>query len=302
MTRSESGVRRSRWVVAASLFAMVVSIQGIGAGQAAPPAGANPATGRAGQAETGQGAATTQPQGQGRRGGGAGDPFAGQARIRALVVSGGCCHDYPAQTRILLDAVRRALPVDWTIVYEGGTGTTGRQRVYDTPNWVAGYDLVIHNECFANNNDEAMIRRIVDAHRTVPAVVLHCAMHTYRSAAAADLWREFLGVTSVRHTATHRIAAQLAPDAGPVMEGFKADWVTPIDELYVVDKLWPGAKAIATAVSPEDQRVHPLVWTHHYNGVRVFGTGLGHGNATWEDPVFQDLLVRGVRWATGRVN
>jgi hypothetical protein len=287
-------------VIGVALFVMAASMHAAGGAQAPPPpAGVNPA-GQPGPA--GRGAAAGQPAGQGRRGGGPGDPFAGQPRIRALVVSGGCCHDYPAQTRILLDAVRRALPVDWTIVYEGGTGTTGRQRVYDTPDWAAGYDLVIHNECFANNNDETMIRRIVDAHRKVPAVVLHCAMHTYRAAPAADLWREFLGVTSVRHTATHQISAKLAPDAGPVMEGFKADWVTPIDELYVIDKLWPGAKAIATAVSPEDQREYPLVWTHNYNGVRVFGTGLGHGNATWEDPTFQDLLVRGVRWATGRVN
>lgn len=235
-----------------------------------------------------------------RRGGGPADPMAGQPRIRALVVSGGCCHDYPAQNRLLVDAVRRALPMDWTIVIEGGTGTTGNQRVYDKADWAAGYDLVVHNECFAGNTDETMIRRIVDAHRRVPAVVIHCAMHTYRSAPTADLWREFLGVTSTRHTAQHRITAKLAADAGPILDGFKADWVSPTDELYVIDKLWPNAKALATAVSPEDQKEYALFWTNNYYGTRVFGTGLGHGNATWEDPAFQDLLVRGVRWAAGR--
>jgi hypothetical protein len=227
---------------------------------------------------------------------------AGQPRVRALVVSGGCCHDYPTQNKILVDALRRALPMDWTIVMEGGTGTSGAQRVYDKADWAAGYDLVIHNECFANNTDEAMIRRIVEAHRRVPAMVIHCAMHTYRSAPAADLWREFLGVTSVRHTAQHQIAAKLVADPASPLTGFKADWVTPMDELYVIDRLWPGAKAVATAVSPDDQREFALVWTNIYNGTRVFGTGLGHGNATWEDPSFQDLLVRGARWALGRAN
>ena len=32
---------------------------------------------------------------------------------------------------------------------------------------------------------------------------------------------------------------------------------------------------------------------HDYGGARVFGTTLGHGNETWNDPVFQDLLRRG---------
>jgi type 1 glutamine amidotransferase len=42
------------------------------------------------------------------------------------------------------------------------------------------------------------------------------------------------------------------------------------------------------------------VWASSYAGTRVFGTTLGHGNDTWTDPVFQDLLTRGIKWAVGR--
>ena len=35
-------------------------------------------------------------------GGGMGDRFAGQPRIRALMVAGGCCHDYPTQGGALM--------------------------------------------------------------------------------------------------------------------------------------------------------------------------------------------------------
>lgn len=295
-----SATTACRFIVAVWLAGMTAGggIPGI-AGQAPAPQG--PPAGQPTPAvEAGRGGVPPADGRQGRQGGRRGDPFAGQPRVRVLVVSGGCCHDYPAQNRLLVDTVRRALPADWVIVMEGGNGTSGAQRVYDRPDWAAGYDLVVHNECFANNQDEAVIRRIVDAHRKVPAVVIHCAMHTYRSAPAADLWREFLGVTSVRHTAQHQIAAKLATDPASPLTGFKADWVTPTDELYVIDKLWPNAKAVATAVSPEDEKEYPLAWTNSYHGVRVFGTGLGHGNATWEDSTFQDLLVRGVRWALGR--
>ncbi len=233
--------------------------------------------------------------------GGPGDPFAGQPRIKALIISGGCCHDYSGEAKVMMDAVSKVLPVDWTVAVQGGRGTTGNISFYDPPDWIAGFDIVVHNECFADVSDPAYLRKITSAHRGgTPAMVIHCAMHSYR-AATVDDWREFLGVTSRRHTAAHHIAVKLvAPDESP-MQGAKRDWVTPVDELYVIEKLWPNARAVATAVSPEDQKEYPLVWTNQYNGTtRVFGTTLGHGDATWNDPVFQDLLIRGFKWALKR--
>ena len=61
-----------------------------------------------------------------------------------------------------------------------------------------------------------------------------------------------------------------------------------------------GLTALAAAVSPEDQKEYPLVWVNEYQGTRVFGTTLGHGNDTWNDPVFQDLLTRGFKWVLRR--
>jgi type 1 glutamine amidotransferase len=224
----------------------------------------------------------------------------GQPRIRALLVSGGCCHDYMLQDRILVDAVDKVLPVDWTIVLQGGRGTRARIPLYSDADWFNGYDMVIHNECHADVDDPEFIRRITAAHRAgVPAMVIHCAMHSYR-AATVDDWREFLGVSSKRHTRQHNISLKIADAQHPAIAGFKADWVTPRDELYVIDKMWPNAKALATAVSPEDQREYPVVWVNEFGGARVFGTTLGHGNDTWQDPVFQDLLVRGFKWAVKR--
>jgi type 1 glutamine amidotransferase len=222
------------------------------------------------------------------------------SRINALVVNGGCCHNYGLQAQALMDAINRALPVDWTVAYQGGRGTRGAWPIYANPRWAAGFDLVVHNECSADVADEALVRTITQAHRPgPPALVIHCAMHTFR-AAAFDHWREFLGVTSRRHTAPHNIKVQVAEGVPSQFAGFKPDWTTPVDELYVIDKFWPGARTIASAVSPEDQKEYPLAWTHDYNGTRIFGTTLGHGNDTWNDPVFQDLMVRAFKWALNR--
>ena len=253
-----------------------------------PPQGAPPAD-------------PAQPPAAGGRGRGMGNRFAGQTRINALIVSGGCCHDYPGEAKILMDAVNRVLPVDWTAVVQGGSGTRGRMPVYASADWAKGFDIVVHNECLADVDDPAYIRRITAAHRSgPPAIVIHCAMHSYR-AATFDDWREFLGVTSRRHTKPFNIPVKIVAAGHAAMAGFKADWVTPVDELYVIDKIWPNTTALASAVSPEDNKEYPLIWASEYGGkTRVFGTTLGHGADTWADPVFQDLLVRGFKWATNR--
>lgn len=241
------------------------------------------------------------PPSGGRAGRGGGDQFAGQPRINALIVSGGCCHDYPGEAKVLMDAVGRALPVDWTAVVQGGRGTRGSMPVYASPDWAKRFDIVVHNECLADVDDPAYIRQITKAHRNgPPAIVIHCAMHSYR-AATVDDWREFLGVTSRRHTKPFNIPVRIAAKDHSTMKGFKEDWVTPIDELYVIEKIWPHTTALATAVSPEDKKEYPLVWASEYGGkTRVFGTTLGHGNDTWADPVYQELLTRGFKWAVGR--
>jgi type 1 glutamine amidotransferase len=239
--------------------------------------------------------AAQAPQGRGR--GGPQQPSG--PRINALVVSGGGYHDYHLQAKVLMD-LTRSLPVDWTIAIQGGRGTTGRQLLLDNPDWAKGFDIVVHNQCFADTTDEALLKRITDAHRGgPPAIVIHCAMHTYR-AATVDTWREFLGVTTRRHTKAHNISVKISAPDHSIMKGFKADWVTPVDELYVIDKFWPSSKALASAVSPEDQKEYPLAWVSDYGGTRVFGTTLGHGNDTWNDPVFQDLMLRGFKWAVNR--
>jgi uncharacterized protein len=224
------------------------------------------------------------------------DPFAGQPRIKALVVSGGCCHDYPNQDKLVMEIVRKVLPVDWTVVYQGGTARESKIPLYANPDWIKGFDIVFHNECFGFVDDAEYIRRITAAHRATgtPAVFTHCSLHSYRNATIDD-WRELLGVMSHRHTAAHPIAVTWTTD--PLVEGLKAGWTTPVDELYVIEKTWPHTKALATAVSPEaGHAVYPVAWTNDFYGARVFGTSLGH-QESWNDPTFQELLARGFKWA-----
>ena len=76
-----------------------------------------------------------------------------QKSIRALLVTGGCCHNYKYQSKALIAGVAKDAKVDWKVVNEGGTGTRAKIALYDNPNWAKGFDVVVHNECFANTAD-----------------------------------------------------------------------------------------------------------------------------------------------------
>ena len=227
-------------------------------------------------------------------------PTASQRRpIRALLITGGCCHNYALQTFALTNAVARHAEIQWTVVNEGGSGTRAEIGLYGRPDWARGFDVVVHNECFADTQSPDYIRRITQAHEAgVPAVAIHCAMHTYR-AAGIDEWRRFLGVTSRRHDHQSRYPVKKADPTHPILKGVPDDWVTPKDELYIIEKLWPGATPLATSVSEADGREHPVAWVNGFGKARVFGTTFGHSDATFQDPVFLEMISRGILWACG---
>ncbi len=220
--------------------------------------------------------------------------------LRALLITGGCCHNYPFQTQAMTNAINKVANVEWKVVMEGGTGTRAEIDLYKNPDWAKPFDVIIHNECFADTDDPEYIRAITEAHKKgKPAMVIHCAMHTYRSAKFDD-WREFLGVTSRHHEHQSRYPVKVVAKDHPAMQGFPSEWSTPMDELYIVEKVWPGTKVLAVSVSEKTGKEQPVIWANDYHGTRVFGTTYGHSDDTFRDPVFTGLLGQGFLWAAGK--
>lgn len=44
---------------------------------------------------------------------------------------------------------------------------------------------------------------------------------------------------------------------------------------------------------------HPMAWYHDFDGGRGFYTALGHDNKSWEDPLFQQHVLGGIKYAMG---
>src|SRR5271156_3302368 len=66
--------------------------------------------------------------------------------VRALLVLGGCCHDYAHQKDILTRGISRRAHVEWTVAYDPDTTTRHKNPIYDNPDWSKGFDVVVHDE------------------------------------------------------------------------------------------------------------------------------------------------------------
>ena len=226
--------------------------------------------------------------------------------LRALLICGGCCHDYEAQKKIISEGISARANVTWTLLQEGGSGNQGGRRdhpmsIYKDPHWAKPYDVVVHDECFGDVTNAAFIEQFVQAHlEGVPAVVLHCAIHSYRHS-TTDQWRMLLGVSSYQHEAMRPFQVVNIGPEHPVMKGFPESWKDYPDELYEIRKLWPNCAPLAKGIGAKGAE-QVCIWVNTYGKARVFGTTLGHSNRTVGDPLYLDLLTRGLLWVCHKLD
>ncbi len=221
--------------------------------------------------------------------------------LRALLILGGCCHDYARQKDILKAGIEERANVRVDIVYNPDTTTQTRFDLYEKPDWARGYDVVIHDECSADVKDLPYVRNILAAHQGgVPAVNLHCAMHCYRT--GTDDWFRFLGLQSSRHDAQKPIAITFTNLAHPILKGL-ADWTTINEEHYNNVKIFDTATPLAWGRQNLGKVTNDfvVVWVNDYHGTRVFNTTLGHNNLTVGDDRYLNLVTRGLLWACGKL-
>jgi type 1 glutamine amidotransferase len=235
--------------------------------------------------------------------------------IRALLVLGGCCHDYEKQKDILTQGISARANVQWTIAYDPDKTTTHLNPVYENPDWAAGYDVVVHDECSADVKDPATIERILRPHREgLPSVVLHCGMHCYRSEGwpkAVTPWFEFTGLQTTGHGPQQPIEVTLIDRDSPILHGLE-NWTTINEELYnnITGNLLATGRILARGTQQVKNREGKVTtadaivaWTNMYNDkTKVFATTLGHNNDTVADARYLDLVARGLLWSVGKLD
>ncbi len=221
--------------------------------------------------------------------------------IKALLITGGCCHDYAKQKEILKRGIESRVMVEVTLVNSTDNGTSARFDMYDNPDWAKGYDVVIHDECSADVKELPYVDNILNAHKNgVAAVNLHCAMHCYRT--GKDDWFRFVGIQSTGHGPQKPIDITFLDRAHPATKGLE-NWTTINEELYNNVKIFDTAVPLARGRQDVGNRVDDTViaWANQFGKARVFSTTLGHNNETVGDPRYLEMVTRGLLWSVDKL-
>lgn len=232
--------------------------------------------------------------------------------LKALLVIGGCCHDYATQKDLISAGIEARANIKIDICYSPEKGTKPMFTCFEKDNWAEGYDVIIHDECAADIKDLAIVNRILEPHRKgLPGVALHCAMHSYRvsadfkkpmdAGAEGGLWFDFLGIQSTGHGKQFPIDITYVDPTHPITKGLE-NWTTGKEELYNNVSVRPGITPLAKGKQGESEAV--IAWTNAYGDkkTRVFSTTLGHNNETVADARYLDFVTRGLLWACEKLD
>ena len=245
---------------------------------------------------------------------------AAEQPLRALLITGGCCHEYTKQKDILKQGIEKRANVVVDQIHTADKSTRPPLAILGNPEYAAGYDIVIHDECGADISDPDLVKAVLKPHLDgIPGINLHCAMHSYRIGKPSDpvevgtphgFWFEYLGLQSSGHGPQRPISIQFADKNNPIAHGL-SDWSTIREELYNNIHVFDSANVIARGKQTVGRRNgeertndYAVVWTNEYGPqkTRVFSTTIGHNSDTVADARYLDLVTRGVLWATGHLS
>lgn len=231
---------------------------------------------------------------------------------RAVVLSGGLTHDFPATTGCLaelleaagfdvdvhtgtsgVDSALTALPgaallvvnaLRWTMTC---SGTPERYRVQ------AGVEAA---------SPSPRARDALGAHLAAGGGVL--GMHT--ATLCFDDWPGWADTLGARWEWGHSHHPPIGPPirvtvggGHPVVDG--VDDFTVVDEVYSDLRTAPGLTALASAATPGGEgpgAVQPMLWAREHGGGRVVYDALGHHPPSYAVPEHREIVRRAIGWVT----
>ncbi len=168
-----------------------------------------------------------------------------------------------------------------------------------------------NNDVFDTDEQRLAFRRYIEAGGGF--VGLHSVVGTERN------WKWFkmmLGGTFDWHANFQRFSVKVIDPAHPSVQGLPLVWERE-DECYFEKEMYPGIKVVMAhdlrSIAPSEQEkvkikagsyadLYPAVWHQHFDGGHIWITTLGHDKKDYDDPVFVQHILQGIRYVAGQVN
>jgi type 1 glutamine amidotransferase len=137
-------------------------------------------------------------------------------------------------------------------------------------------------------------------------VGIHSATDTFHSGAhGVDPYIKMIGGEFITHGAQQR-AHQIVVDKNfPGLSAVPDDFA-PEEEWYSLKNFSPDLHVLLVQdtgsmgkKAPYNRPDYPSTWAQQYGKGRAFYTSMGHRKDVWTNPVFQQVLVGGLKWAVG---
>jgi len=238
-------------------------------------------------------------------------------------------HKYTPQLKIFKEVGQKA---GWDVTVMTGEHHAQIKKLR-TKDFAKGYDAVVYNFCFAGCRDLEAADNLMDQTRVngVPALLIHCSMHSWwdtykngqsgaigapyqgKAKAKEDLvaewkkshgdkafpaWGDFTGVASGSHGPKKPIVMNILAKDHPVTKRFPDGFTTGNTELYnnlyVLDAVVPLIKGV------QGKKDAVVVWTCPQGKSQVMGLSTGHGVDDWSAAPFQNLIIDGIHYLSGK--
>jgi len=122
----------------------------------------------------------------------------------------------------------------------------------------------------------------------------------------ADPYIRFLGGEFIKHGAQQEAKNTVIDPKFPGFEKVGPEF-NYMEEWYSLKDFSPDIHVLSVIDAPSmkgpeyDRPAFPNTWARKEGEGRVWYTAMGHREDIWTNPVFQDILVGGVRWALGEL-
>lgn len=207
--------------------------------------------------------------------------------------------------------VHPSTPIAAQALQDRGVALGWRVQVTGDPNalddaLLAGTDVVMFSVTSGNVLDEDARARLEQFFKGGGGYVgTHSASSTEHD---WPFYKVLVPATFRTHPAIQEGYLTIEADGDPIVADLPDPWIRT-DEFYTFyerpEEL--GLKVLIAldearmdpVAYPADARVgyHPLAWTHDNHGGRAFYTALGHTPESYSEPLFMQMLERGIEWA-----
>ena len=215
----------------------------------------------------------------------------------------------PSTAEKVLTELGKNNNLEFTFTKDGSIFTPENIATYDAFCFYTTGDLTElggdHNPPMPKESKAAFLDAI---HNGKGFVGIHSATDTFHSGPdGVDPYIKMIGGEFLTH-GSQQIAHQIVVDTN--FPGLSAvpDNFAPLEEWYSLKNFSPDLHVLLVQDTfsmgkraPYNRPNYPSTWAQQYGKGRAFYTSMGHREDVWANPVFQQVLLGGLKWAAGVV-